>query len=517
MATVTPVPALSVEDLMTRGYFPDRVIPPINSLSISPAIPDILNFATPKAIECIKKSGAGIRRSLSVTHSIPKRKHLRRTLSIPNPLIQCVLSSEVASAWATLSAFCAQSRLSLSTPKLSAVRAVEATSSLNEQPAFRAQRSVGARYLLKTDIARYYPSIYTHSIPWALHTKKQARADKKYVLLGNRLDLWMRESQDKQTGGIPIGPDTSFIVSEVIGTAMDLQLMERLPSTRGTRSIDDYFLYFSTISEAERCIAAINEIGREFELEVNDAKTEIVLLPDSLEPRWKSDLRSFAIRDAVAPQAFDLLTLFDRAFEYSKQFPSDSVLTYAAKQTLGANIDGENWALCQALLLKAALAEPTMLSVLGEIYAKFVEFHTDDSALTTLIHSVCAYHAPLQQGNEVSWALWLAKEMSIPISKQVADKIVRLDDDLVALAALDLNEHGLFDSTGFAKWRAHMQSAELYENHWLIAYEALEHGWLSALGNNDYIADDEFFSILRLHGVHFYGGAMAPTASFFGY
>jgi len=327
----------------------------------------------------------------------------------------------------------------------------------------------------------------------------------------------MRECQDKQTGGIPIGPDTSFIVGEVIGTAIDIQLIAKLPSTRGTRSIDDYFLYFSSTSDAERCIAAINEIGREFELDINDAKTEVVVMPDSLEPKWKSELRGLAIRDTPGPQLFDLLTLFDRAFEYSKLFPSDSVLTYAAKQTLGANIAGENWELCQGLLLKAALSEPTMLSVLGEIYAKFAAFNTDNAALSTLIHSICSYHAPLQQGNEVSWALWLAKEMSIPISKPVADRIVRLDDDLVALAALDLNENGLFNTTGFPKWRSHMQAADLYENHWLIAYEALERGWLSSLGSKDYIADDQFFSILRQHGVRFYGGGVAPTASFFGY
>jgi hypothetical protein len=503
---------------MTRGYFPDRVIPPVNSLSVSSAIHDILKFVKPKAIESIKKkSGPRIHRSLSVEHSVPKRKHLRRTLSIPNPVIQSVLSAEIAASWGKLSSFCAQSQLSLSVPTLSTRRAVEATHPLNEQPTFRAQRSVGARYLLKADIARYYPSIYTHSIPWALHTKQLARADKKYALLGNRLDLWMKETQDKQTGGIPIWPDSSFIVGEVIGTAMDLQLTSRLPSVRGIRSIDDYFLYFSTVSEAEQCIATLNEIGQEFELNINDAKTEILLLSDSLEPKWKSDLRALAIRDAATPQSFDLLTLFDQAFEYSKQFPPDSVLTYAAKLTLGANIVEENWPLCEALLLKAALAESTMLSVLGEIYKRFSAFHTDNAALTILIHSICAYHAPLQQGNEVSWALWLAKEMNISISKQVADKIVRLDDDLVALAALDLNENGLFDSEGFAKWRSHMQAAELYERHWLVAYEALEHGWLSSLGNNDYIADDEFFSILRQHGVRFYGGGVAPTASFFGY
>jgi hypothetical protein len=517
MVTAPILPTLTVNELMTRGYFPDRVIPIVNSLSILDAIPNILTFVTPKAIESMNKKQPGIHRNRAVSHSVPKRKHLRRSLAIPNPLIQCVLSEEISKGWNTLATFCAQSPLSLSVPTLSTVRAVEATHGLNKQPEFRAQRSVGARYLLKTDIARYYPSIYTHSIPWALHGKAQARADKKYALLGNRLDLWMREAQDKQTGGIPIGPDTSFVIGEVIGTALDMAMAGKIPTLRGTRSIDDYFLYFSTLSEAERGIAALHETAREFELDINDAKTEVILLPDSLEPRWKSDLRTLTIRETGNSQASDLLTLFDRAFEYSKQFPSDSVLTYAAKQTLGATITGENWAFCESLLLKAALAEPTMLPVLADIYSKFVDFHTDNTALAMLIHSICSYHSPLQQGNEVSWALWLAKQMNIQIPKAVGDRIAKLDDDVVALISLDLHQLGLFESAGFAKWRSHMQASDLYDNHWLVAYEAWEQGWLASTTAKDYIAEDEFFSILRQHDVRFYGGGILTTTRFFGY
>jgi hypothetical protein len=305
-------------NLMTRGYFPDRVIPPVNSLSIAAAVPEILAFATPKATNSVKKTQGGLPRSRGVSHSVPKRKHLRRPLSIPNPLIQTVLSDEIAHAWNDLNQFCSQSSLSLSVPTLGTTRAIEPEHPLNEQPIFRAQRSVGARYLLKADIARYYPSIYTHSIPWALHGKQRARADKLNALVGNRLDLWIRESQDKQTGGIPIGPDTSFVIGEIIGSTMDKRLQEKLPHIRGARSMDDYYLYFPTLSGAERCIAILHEIAQEFELDINDSKTEIIALPDALEPKWKNDLRTFSIRDNAAPQAFDLLTLFDRAFEYSK-------------------------------------------------------------------------------------------------------------------------------------------------------------------------------------------------------
>lgn len=425
---------------MTRGYFPDRVIPPVNPLALSAAIPDMLAYVRPKALDIVNKvKGAAVPRSHCVSHSVPKRKHLRRSLSVPNPLHQCILSDEVATHWQELETFCAQSAVGLSRPKPSTERALEPTNGLNKQPLYRAQESVGSRYLLKTDIARFYPSIYTHSIPWALHGKAAARADKKYKLLGNRIDLWLRETQDKLTGGIPIGPDTSFLIGEILGTALDRKLQEKIPTFRGVRSIDDYYLYFRTVSEAEKGLAALHEVSREFELEINDPKTEVIQLPETLEPPWKSDLRTLVIRDSGQPQATDLLTLFDRAFDHAKNFPSDSVLTYAAKQTLSAEIAPDNWDFCEALLLKAALAEPTMLSVLIDIYDKYLSYHTDNQRLTTTIEGICAYHAPLQQGNEVAWALWLAKKMNVTISKPVGDRIAKLDDDVVALVALDLN------------------------------------------------------------------------------
>jgi hypothetical protein len=100
------------------------------------------------------------------------------------------------------------------------------------------------RYLLYADTSRYYTTIYTHSISWALHGKsvaKERRHDKS--LLGNQLDELVRATQDSQSVGIPIGPDTSLIISEIIGTAIDLELRERLSAAnikmQGHRYLDD--------------------------------------------------------------------------------------------------------------------------------------------------------------------------------------------------------------------------------------------------------------------------------------
>ncbi len=299
MASATAVPSVTVEDLITRGYFPDRVIPPVNSLALTPAISDIQAYVAPTVRDVINRvRGAGFPRSLSVMHSVPKRKHLRRSMLIPNPLHQFVLCEEVANSWNDLQAFCSRSPLSLSVPAVSAERAIKATNDLGSQPSYRAQRSIGMRYLLKTDIARFYPSIYTHSVPWALHGKVAARSDRKYALLGNRLDLWLRETQDKQTGGIPIGPDTSFLFGEILATAIDLELLSQIPSLRGTRYVDDYYLYFSSISAAENGLAVIHEAARKFDLEINDPKTEVLDMPETLEPLWKRELRSMGIRES---------------------------------------------------------------------------------------------------------------------------------------------------------------------------------------------------------------------------
>lgn len=199
-------PQLPADDLLTRGYFHDRVIPPLNSTGLLPALGELKNIAKPGKI-----------RSRCTYHSVPKRKHLRRLLSIPNPLHQTALAVEIEGHWADLESFCKQSTISLSVPKPSTERALESSYGINAQAVQRSLRSVGARYVLKTDISRFYPSIYTHSVAWAIHGKEKAQADNS--LYGNRLDKRISDTQDRQTGGIPTGPDSSFLIGEIMGSA----------------------------------------------------------------------------------------------------------------------------------------------------------------------------------------------------------------------------------------------------------------------------------------------------------
>jgi hypothetical protein len=73
---------------------------------------------------------------------------------------------------------------------------------------------------------------------------------------------------------------------------------------------------------------------------------------------------------------------------------------------------------------------------------------------------------------------------------------------------------GNLQTTKVGLWRSYANAANLYDDHWLLAYEAHEHGWLSTQLKSDYVAADPFFSILQSHGVRFYGAGLVATDSY---
>ena len=75
-------------------------------------------------------------------------------------------------------------------------------------------------------------------------------------------------------------------------------------------------------------------------------------------------------------------------------------------------------------------------------------------------------------------ALWAAILLEIELTAPVGRAVSRMDDDIVAMVALHANSLGLLAGLDTSRWRPHMSRAGLYEEHWLLAYEALHHGWL---------------------------------------
>jgi len=88
-----------------------------------------------------------------------------------------------------------------------------------------------------------------------------------------------------------------------------------------------------------------------------------------------------------------------------------------------------------------------------------------------------------------------------------------MDDSIVALLSLDLSQAGLANVLDPQLWSTYMTAEHLYSENWLVAYEALHKGWLNSVDGANYLAADDFFSLLATHDVQFYDAGNIDAAS----
>jgi hypothetical protein len=372
----------------------------------------------------------------------------------------------------------------------------------------RAKIRSAARFTLRTDISRFYSSIYTHSIPWALEGKTAAKR-KRSGGLGNDLDAAFRELQDGQTFGIPIGPDASFVTAEVIACAVDRELSSR--GLAGMRFMDDYELVFDSRSDAEAGLAVVEEVLSDFELAINPRKTSIDQLPVELDRQWNAEIKSYPFNEDRPITSAELVNYFNRVFQLKALYPSDAVLAYAVARLRSVTVD--DWDLLQSLICQCALAEPgAMEHVVGLLQENSNSGLTE--AIDGLIQSTISYHAPLSHGSEVAWALWAAIWFKRSIPTKVA-RALSNGDSAVAILAMHARELGLIKkSVGLTEWAMPINSTSLYSPEWLFAYEADRQGWIPAATKSKFVQNDPNFSQLKNFDVSFYDPDIsAPTKS----
>jgi hypothetical protein len=169
----------------------------------------------------------------------------------------------------------------------------------------------------------------------------------------------------------------------------------------------------------------------------------------------------------------------------------------------GFEISEKNWPLCEALLLRSAIAEPKILRVILDINER-TSLAPDLDRIERTISAICLEHGPLRHGNEVLWALWAAKKFGVVLGDEVARVVSAVDDDLVALTALHLESEDRIAGLDKSMWQSALSACGLYSQHWLLAYEASIKGWLDPPGGSDLTLTDDFFKILRGQDVSFY-------------
>lgn len=157
------------------------------------------------------------------------------------------------------------------------------------------------KFIVKTDIKNFYPSIYTHSISWALHNKSDARNDKNiFSKLGTKLDKLFQSANDGCTNGLPVGSAVSDLISEILLTSLDKEFSEELSLKKikyiGVRFKDDYRFLCNSKEDANKILKALQFKMRNFNLSLNDSKSSISELPEGLYRPWTLEYQKITLR-----------------------------------------------------------------------------------------------------------------------------------------------------------------------------------------------------------------------------
>lgn len=136
-------------------------------------------------------------------------------------------------------------------------------------------------YIFNTDITNCYGSIYTHAIPWAIHSKPIAKLKENrnnYTLIGNVIDLYLRGMNFGQTNGIPQGSIVMDFIAEIVLGYGDSELTHLIKKAKIMdytilRYRDDYRIFVNNPQDGEKILKYITEVMIGLGMKLHTSKT----------------------------------------------------------------------------------------------------------------------------------------------------------------------------------------------------------------------------------------------------
>ncbi len=502
--------SLRLKALLANGYFPEELPPPFHTL-------DFAKFRA--SIGAAWANQPHYPKTVPEIYSIPKLGSWRRDLSLVNPIAQYHVAKLIADNWVEI-------RNSISNNYGVDIIKIDQTGDRAvPRPDFtlvslkHLEISALYDYVLIADVSRFYGTLYTHAVPWGLHGKTWCKAvlnTPAYAnCLGAKIDQAVRKGNDNQTLGIPVGPDTSRIVSEIVISAIDsrLRISLNLDENSAARHVDDWYIGFDSLGDADSAITTLSAACREFELEIHPEKTRCAHVPKEATPIWPTAMQELKFGSTQRSQRKRIDYFFAQAFHFSSMYPSDNVLGFAISRSKTMQVRSEDWYTYETYLLKAVRANPTTLPSVVQILASYNAsgYQLNKPRISKLVSDILRKCAARAQHAEVAWALFLSKALRIILPSDWLTAVTKLESPVCALLTLDLRSRGLVDGPLDTNlWEQSMNHEGLTSSNWLLAYEADLKGWLAG-PNPGYVQAHPFFAELRQRNVSFYDDSKNVT------
>lgn len=435
-----------------------------------------------------------------------------RRYSVPNPIAHLLLSRVLADNYVNLRSKARASKITLSPPTIDWIGAralMRSTVQLRDD--FRVNLSSRREEYVVADIRAFFHSIYTHAIAWAIHGKAFAKQNRSPTThYGNLIDLICRNAQGGQTIGLPVGPDTSRLIAEVLASAIDVELQNQLKVGKrdASRYVDDYTLSSPDGALGEELLSGVREVAAAFELELNNEKSGIFPTSRRQDIGWQQAARAHIPKIASAQGGVvtsELRHFFYELGRVCDAHPEVNVEKFGLQHARTALVAAADWKEIQFDLINAYRRNPTLIPFLVEICLLRQVAHQDVDAtvIRELIEHRIPFLAKSNRTGEIVWLLFLSIRLNISLSGHAVRPLSRIENSFVALLVVCLNARGLLNgSVDRSIWDQSLNADGLRGPMWLYAYEAVTQGFLPGTGST-FIDNDPYFSLLKAKRVQF--------------
>ncbi len=487
------------EALLGHNFLPaqrkkkEELPPLINSISFTPIAATALLAMKPKA---------GTKGFDLVEYRATKFNGVSRSYQIPHPVGYAQLAECIRSNWANIEPF-QTSSVSMIRPR----QHKDGRIIVMDYEAFpsRAKRvrelAFGKRYTARTDITNCFPSLYTHSIPWAAVGVAAAKANTKKGVWYNDLDFHARRIVRDETQGVPVGPGTSKIIAEIILGAVDTLLENEFKFTRGTglngmsRFIDDYTFHCDSFDEAEKFIRRVGEELNRFKLKLNSKKTNISNDVGTFSDSWAVDL-SLRLPVGANVNAYQATNYLEYASMLALKYPDGSVLKYAATTLINRPLDGQAIQAVLDFLLVLAVRSPVLLPCMEKLLEATAIF-PGAIPFQSRFFKIIEDSAERCWSDGMAWGLYYLAKYKVVFPERIAEGVL-LSKDCIAILMLYISKQ---HTAKILEWVSTLDRSDDYEldRYWLLLYQLFRDGHV----NSNMCSIPDAFEAMKASGVNF--------------
>ena len=420
-----------------------------------------------------------------ITYSTMRNVNIPRQLGIPTPMKYQKLCSVLRDNWSLIKkhfeeqtktdTFCV-SRIHLrkqkSSKALFEMNYKDWKVDGNPETELLLTNSGASRYLVKADISTCFPSIYSHSIPWALAGKAEA---KKHIgeddCWYNKIDKACQEMKYGETHGLLIGPHTSNLLSEIILTVVD----KKLRRYNYYRNIDDYDCYVDSYENAQLFLRDLEDALREFDLPLNHKKTKILELPIAITESWIHKLGNRQLVTNYGKTTYtEVNNYLDIAISLTDETNNAAVLRWAIKTLSSQPLTDNAKMHASKRIMHLAVLNPYLLQLMDDYVFKAYGVDKDD--IRTFTDAIYSEGERIHNHEAISYAFYYALKHDFKITgvdyQSILDRGDCVSMLLCYLYALKVN-HGYRNATELKlfKEKAKTLIETDMDRYWLFCYE----------------------------------------------